>query len=128
MREKALVKKVLAPLVMMLFLASIVGVTVPAQACSPKVFTVHPSGGDDTTAIQAAFDAAVAAGPGSMVKLTAGHFYSTNIVVENFRGSPDASALPEGPFAWKKGGPLPGDNGKVHGGLSPRLWPNSLLS
>ena len=58
----------------------------PAMA-SARTFCVHPSGGDDTANIQAAFNAAVAAGPGSTVKLTAGHFYTNNIVVAGFNGS-----------------------------------------
>jgi hypothetical protein len=57
----------------------------PALA-SPKTFSVHPSGGDDTRAIQAAFNAAVAAGPGSVVQLGAGQFYTNTIFVQNFRG------------------------------------------
>jgi parallel beta-helix repeat protein len=51
------------------------------------VYTVSPSGGDDTANIQAAFDAAVAAGPGSVVQLTAGTFYCDIILIENFQGS-----------------------------------------
>jgi len=58
----------------------------PALA-SAKTFSVHPSGGDDTANIQAAFNAAVKAGPGSTVQLSAGHFYTNNIVVKNFDGS-----------------------------------------
>jgi hypothetical protein len=57
----------------------------PAFA-SPKTFYVHPSGGNDTTNIQAAFNAAVKAGPGSTVQLSAGQFYTNNIVVQNFKG------------------------------------------
>ncbi len=57
----------------------------PALACA-RTFCVHPSGGDDTAAIQAAFNAAVKAGPGSTVRFSAGHFYTNNILVRNFRG------------------------------------------
>ena len=57
----------------------------PALA-SAQTFTVHPSGGNDTKAIQKAFDAAVKAGPGSTVQLSAGHFYTNNILVKNFDG------------------------------------------
>jgi hypothetical protein len=49
-------------------------------------FVVHPSGGDDTAAIQAAFENAKAAGPGSTVQLTKGQFYMNNILVDGFRG------------------------------------------
>ena len=57
----------------------------PAWA-SAKTFYVHPSGGNDTYNIQKAFDAAVKAGPGSTVQLSAGHFYANNIVVTGFNG------------------------------------------
>jgi hypothetical protein len=66
----------------------------PAAAASPdfvqqsgKVFTVYPSGGDDTANIQKAFDKAVAAGPGSTVKLAAGNFRTRFIEVWNFDGT-----------------------------------------
>ena len=60
---------------------------VPAAAlASPKTFYVHPSGGNDTKAIQKAFNAAVKAGPGSTVQLSAGHFYTNTIFVKNFKG------------------------------------------
>jgi hypothetical protein len=58
----------------------------PALA-SAKTFYVSPSGGNDTHNIQAAFNAAVAAGPGSTVQLSAGHFYTNTIVVQNFDGT-----------------------------------------
>ena len=57
----------------------------PALA-SAATFYVHPSGGNDTKAIQKAFDAAVKAGPGSTVQLSAGHFYTNTILVRNFAG------------------------------------------
>jgi hypothetical protein len=57
----------------------------PAFA-SPKTFTVRPSGGDDTHNLQKAFNAAVKAGPASVVKLSAGHFYTNNILVKSFHG------------------------------------------
>lgn len=66
-----------------------------ATTCDPNyvsqsgsTFTVSPTGVDDTANIQCAFDAAVAAGPGSTVQLEAGTFYlSRDIVVVNFDGS-----------------------------------------
>ena len=58
----------------------------PALA-SPKTFYVHPSGGNDTANIQAAFNAAVKAGPGSTVQLSAGHFYTNTILVKDFHGT-----------------------------------------
>ena len=56
------------------------------RADSPT-FTVTPSGGDDTANIQAAFDDAIAAGPGSTVQLTPGQFYTNAILAENFYGT-----------------------------------------
>jgi len=50
------------------------------------VICVRPSGGDDTANIQAAFDKAIAAGPGSTVRLSAGHFHMNNILVDGFKG------------------------------------------
>ena len=61
-------------------------VAAPALA-SAKTFYVHPSGGNDTANIQAAFNAAVKAGPGSTVQLSAGHFYTNRILVPNFNGT-----------------------------------------
>ncbi|MFX0007546.1 MAG: right-handed parallel beta-helix repeat-containing protein [Promethearchaeota archaeon] len=58
----------------------------PVLADSPT-FVVSPSGGDDTANIQDAFDAAIAAGPGSTVQLTSGQFYTNEIIVENFYGT-----------------------------------------
>jgi parallel beta-helix repeat protein len=60
-------------------------VVIPVSAY-PHTFTVSPSGGDDTLAIQKAFDDAIAAGSGSTVKLEAGQFYTNEILVENFYG------------------------------------------
>ncbi|MFX1497303.1 MAG: right-handed parallel beta-helix repeat-containing protein [Promethearchaeota archaeon] len=58
----------------------------PVNANSPT-FIVSPSGGDDTANIQAAFDDAIAAGPGSTVQLTSGQFYTNAIFVEGFCGT-----------------------------------------
>ncbi|MFW9942613.1 MAG: NosD domain-containing protein [Candidatus Thorarchaeota archaeon] len=52
-----------------------------------EYFIVIPSGGDDTENIQNAFDAAVAAGPGSTVLLMGEQFYTNAIYVENFHGT-----------------------------------------
>lgn len=51
-----------------------------------KVFTVYPTGVDDTENIQHAFDQAVAAGPGSTVLLAPGNFRTRFIEVWNFDG------------------------------------------
>jgi hypothetical protein len=51
-----------------------------------STFVVSPSGGDDTDNIQAAFNAAIATGKKSIVRLTAGQFYANNIIVQNFDG------------------------------------------
>ncbi|RPH59480.1 MAG: hypothetical protein EHM81_08130 [Chloroflexi bacterium] len=50
------------------------------------VFTVKPTGADDTANIQCAFDAAVAAGKGKTVRLAAGAFYTQQIAVRDFHG------------------------------------------
>ena len=64
----------------------LIGLLAAPALASAATFTVHPSGGNDTKAIQAAFNAAVKAGPGSVVQLSAGHFYANNIVVTGFNG------------------------------------------
>jgi hypothetical protein len=52
------------------------------------VFTVFPTGADDTANLQAAFDAAILAGHGSTVQLVRGTYYIRNgIVAVNFEGS-----------------------------------------
>jgi hypothetical protein len=65
------------------FLAGLVLLTLcelPAAAVGPpksstrSVFRVTPSGGDDTESLQAALDAASAAGPGAVIQLTRGIF------------------------------------------------------
>ena len=66
--------------------AGLLALLAPPALASAATFPVHPSGGNDTKAIQEAFNAAVKAGPGSTVQLGAGHFYTNNIVVQNFKG------------------------------------------
>lgn len=58
------------------------------MALAQTEFVVPPSGGDDTATIQAAFDAAVVAGPGSTVRLQEGTYcvYSP-VIVRGFVGS-----------------------------------------
>ena len=59
-----------------------------AMAGASQTFIVRPTGVDDTANLQAAFDAAVAAGPGSVVELAEGHFYlSEPVVVNDFSGT-----------------------------------------
>ncbi len=72
-------------LVLVLVAALLCLLAAPAFASAKTVF-VTPTGGNDTHNIQAAFNAAVKAGPGSTVQLSAGHFYTSNIVVKNFKG------------------------------------------
>ncbi len=58
-----------------------------ARASKGQTFVVVPSGDDDTAHIQAAFNASVAAGPGSTVRFAAGHFYTNGVAVQGFNGS-----------------------------------------
>ena len=51
------------------------------------VITVLPNGSDDTENLQKAFDDAVAAGPGTTVRLVKGIYHTGQIVVNDFRGS-----------------------------------------
>lgn len=63
-------------------------VTVTVAPASADTFVAVPTGGDDTASIQAAFDAAVAAGSGHVVELSSGVFHvSAPIIVRGFAGS-----------------------------------------
>ncbi len=73
------------PLLLVLAVALVCVLAAPALA-GPRTFVVAPSGTDDTAALQQAFDAAVAAGPGSVVRLTKGKFYTNEILVDGFDG------------------------------------------
>ncbi len=77
---------VLLALVIALGMLMLAAMPNPVAASVPKVFTVAPSGGDDTGNIRSAFEACVAAGPRCTVRLSAGRFYSNNIFVQNFNG------------------------------------------
>jgi hypothetical protein len=66
---------------------------ITATACDPtfviqqgNVFTVLPTGTDDTVNLQCAFDAAVFAGPGANVRLVAGEYHTAQIFVNDFQG------------------------------------------
>jgi hypothetical protein len=56
------------------------------KAHKGAVFTVSPSGGDDTQAFKDAFDDAKAAGPGSVVQMEAGQYNIQPIEVRDFNG------------------------------------------
>lgn len=56
------------------------------KATMGEVFKVMPSGGDDTQAIQEAFDNAVAAGHGSVVQLCEGEYHLGFIEIRDFNG------------------------------------------
>ena len=58
----------------------------PAFA-APKTFFVPATGGDNTSAIRAAFNNAIKAGPGSTVQLGPGHFYTNTIFAQGFNGT-----------------------------------------
>jgi hypothetical protein len=52
-----------------------------------KVFVVKPNGTDDTGPLQKAFDDAIKAGPGSVIKLVEGNYYIGFIEIREFYGS-----------------------------------------
>jgi hypothetical protein len=74
-RGRVLASSLLAGLVL-LTLGELPAAAVGAAATSrtSAVFRVAPSGGDDTQSLQAALDAASAAGPGAVIQLTRGVF------------------------------------------------------
>jgi len=91
-----------------------------AKQITGPIFIVEPTGVDDTDNIQAAFDAAVAAGPCSVVEFTAGTFlYSRPIIVANFDGTFRGAGkdqtiienLSDSPFPLMDRGPLSGFSG-----------------
>jgi hypothetical protein len=70
------------------------GAATAASACDAAfviqqggLFTVLPTGTNDTANLQCAFDSAVAAGPGSEVRLLPGAYHTAQIVVNEFHGS-----------------------------------------
>lgn len=57
-----------------------------AAGARADTFVVGPNGSDDTEAVQAALDAAAAAGPGSVVQLLEGQYYIGQITAYDFQG------------------------------------------
>jgi hypothetical protein len=76
----------LAVLVLMVNATGAAASTVDFLKQSGKVFTVYPTGMDDTANIQNAFAMAKAAGPESTVQLTKGNFRINLIEVQDFKG------------------------------------------
>jgi hypothetical protein len=81
-------------LVLMIALAWTAGAVSAEPACDPdyvtqagNVISVLPSGVDDTTNLQCAFDMAVDYGAGAHVLLESGTFNTEQIVVDNFQGT-----------------------------------------
>lgn len=97
MKQHNLLRARLTTCMALVFALSFVGGTGAATAaskCNPAfvtqqggLFTVLPTGTDDTANLQCAFDAAVNAGPGSEVRLLPGAYHTAQIVVNQFQGS-----------------------------------------
>ena len=66
-----------------------------AQTVDPvaRVVMLAPSGGDDTDALRAAFDACGALGPGCTVRLEPGVFRTTQQVIEGFHGTFEGAGM-----------------------------------
>jgi hypothetical protein len=90
-----------------LTLALLLAMLLPgASLAQGAVFTVMPTGDDDTANIQAALDAATAAGPGSVVQLAAGEFYMSGAVgVYDFSGTFRGMGSGETTIRLKEGTP-----------------------
>ncbi len=73
-------------LFVLLVTAGLALLAAPALASAATFYVTPSKSGNDTTAIQKAFNAAVKAGPGSTVQLTAGHFYVNDFLVTGFNG------------------------------------------
>jgi len=87
MNGKSRMLRVLSIVTILIGLCAFAGQPVAAKGHGGATFVVAPTGGEDTANLQAAFDQAVAAGPGSKVKLTSGTFSIGLIEVEGFQGS-----------------------------------------
>ena len=75
-------------------LAAVLLCLLAGPALAATTITVYPAGktadmkhNADTVNIRNAFKAAIAAGPGSTVQLTAGHFYTNDVLVKGFCGT-----------------------------------------
>jgi hypothetical protein len=87
MNNKTFVRSILYFLVALMLVMNNTGVSAsPAETLTGKVFTVSPTGVDDTANILHAFDQAKAAGVGSTVRLTAGNFRIRIMEVWDFDG------------------------------------------
>lgn len=85
-------KRILALVIIGILCLSMFGILAPKAKAHPssnasKTYIVWPNGHDDTADIQAAFNAAVAHGPGSTVHLEKGTYYTAQITVYGFHGS-----------------------------------------
>jgi hypothetical protein len=97
MKQHILLRARLTTCMALVFALSFVGgagAATAASDCDPAfvtqqggLFTVLPTGTDDTANLQCAFDAAVDAGPGAEVRLPPGAYHTAQIVVNEFRGS-----------------------------------------
>jgi hypothetical protein len=93
-KEKMMNHKSFVRPFLFVLLALMLVVNSTAAAASPgelskgtgKVFTVYPSGADDTVNLQQAFNWAKAAGPGSTVQLAPGNFHIGFVEVRDFEG------------------------------------------
>lgn len=96
-------------LVMLLIVGVVRANANPQPSSGGPVFLVEPSGGDDTTNLQAAFELAKVAGPGATVQLAPGEFTVQMMLIENFdgyfKGSGEAETI-VGTFADQKCQPL----------------------
>ena len=87
MNDRPLQAKLLKCLAALLaFAAATTATAVEFDFRGRSVF-LTPSGGDDTVALQSAFDACIAIGPGCTVRLGAGTYRTRQLVIEDFHGT-----------------------------------------
>ena len=89
MNHKTLIRMFSFCLAAILLAVNVSGAAASPQSAPPsaKLFTLSPTGGDDTANFQQAFEQAAAAGSGSTVQLAAGVFHTRVIEVWNFDGT-----------------------------------------
>ena len=83
-------RPVIVPIVLAALLACAAAQTVDPVT---RTVTLAPSGGDDTGALRAAFDACRALGPGCTVRLEPGVFRTAQHVIEGFRGTFEGAGM-----------------------------------
>jgi hypothetical protein len=104
MKRDSYLRKLMLLISALVFIAGFGITRAPEKAaafpCDPNyvkrngsVFTVYPSGGDETANLACAFESAKAAGPGSTVRLVEGNYRMSMLEVSDFYGSFEGAGI-----------------------------------